>query len=345
MALTSEAPPPPERVRKPLSGSEKVAVLLLAMGKPLASRLLKHFDQDELRQVTRSIADLGLVPMPVLEDMIEEFAGQFAHGTGLVITPTDAENLLAGILSPEEIADIMSDVTGNSNQSIWQRLSNVSENLFAGYLIKEHPQAAAAILSKVTPACAAKVMAQLPRDLRNELMRRMVGIAIISEPIMRTLEATLQDDLLVNVSRNNRAVHNARMADIINKMEREQMEDVLQSLAEVRPKAAETLRGLLFTFDVIIKLQPRARMVLFDQVPTEQVVLSLKGTDPGFRDSILSTLSTRARRMVESELSNGAPAAHRDVVKARRAIAELALEMSERGEIELQSADDEDDYL
>jgi flagellar motor switch protein FliG len=343
-AAAPAAPPPPSP-KKLLNGSEKVAALLLAMGKPLASRLLKHFDQDELRAVTRSIADLGVVPMPQLEDMIEEFAGQFAHGTGLMITATDAENLLSGVLSPEEISDIMSDVTGNSNQSIWQRLSNVSENLFAGYLIKEHPQTASAILTKVTPVCAAKVMAQLPRDLRNEIMRRMVGLAVISEPVMRILESTLQDDLLVNVSRNNRAVHNARMADIINKMEREQMEDVLQSLAEVRPKAAETLRGLLFTFDDIIKLQPRARMVLFDAVPTERVVLALKGTEAGFRDSILSTLSSRARRMVESELTSGGPAAHRDVVKARRAIAELALEMSERGEIELNSAEDDDEFV
>jgi flagellar motor switch protein FliG len=345
MPLLSEAAPPPEQTHKPLGGTEKVAALLLAMGKPLASRLLKHFDQDELRKVTRSITNLGLVPMPMLEDMIEEFAGHFSHGSGLITSANDAETLLSGILSPEEISDIMSDVTGNSNQSIWQRLSGVSENLFAGYLLKEHPQSAAAILSKVTPACAAKVMAQLPRDLRNELMRRMVGIAIVSEPIMRILESTLQDDLLVNVSRNNRAVHNSRMADIINKMEREQMEDVLQSLAEVRPKAAETLRSLLFTFDDIIRLQPRARMILFDQVPTERVVLALKGTDSGFREAILSTLSSRARRMVEAELSGGGPAAHRDVVKARRQIAELALEMSERGEIELNSADDDDEFV
>ncbi len=344
--MTAEASPTPDAVvSRQLNGSEKVAALLLAMGKPLADRMLRHFDQDELRQITRSIADLGVVPMPMLEDMIEDFAGQFANGTGLMISASDAEQLLSGVLSAEEISDIMSDVMGNSNHSIWQRLSNVSENLFAGYLIKEHPQTVAAILSKVTPACAAKVMAQLPRDLRNELMRRMVGIALVMEPVMRVLESTLQDDLLVNVSRNNRAVHNSRMADIINKMEREQMEDVLQSLAEVRPKAAETLRGLLFTFDDLIKLQPRARMILFDQVPTERVVLALKGTDPGFRDAMLSTLSSRARRMVESELTGGGPAAHRDVVKARRMIAELALEMSERGEIELNSADDDDDFV
>lgn len=203
----------------------------------------------------------------------------------------------------------------------------------------------AVILSKVTPVCAAKVMGQFPRELRNELMRRMVGIGLVMEPAMRIIESTLQEDLLVNVSRNNRAAHNGRMADIINKMERDQMEDVLTSLAEVRPKAAEILRGLLFTFDDIIKLQPKSRMALFDQIPTERVVLALKGTDSYFRDAILSTLSSRARRIVESELSIGVPTPQREVVKARRMIADLALEMSERGELELNSGDDDDEVF
>ncbi|MEI9915913.1 MAG: flagellar motor switch protein FliG [Methylovirgula sp.] len=328
---------------RPLEGPAKVAAMLLAMGRPLASRLLKHFDQDELREITRAVAELGVVPMAVIEDMIEEFAGNFARGAGLMISPNDAEHLLTGLLSPEEISDIMSDVTGNSNQSIWHRLSGVPEALFAGYLVKEHPQTVAAILSKVTPVCAAKVMGHLPREFRNEVMRRMVGIAVVSEPAMRLIESTLQEDLLVNVARNNRNAHNGRMADIINKMEREQMEDVLQSLAEARPKAAETLRGLLFTFDDIIKLPAKSRLALFDQIPTERVVLALKGTDATFRNSILSTLSGRARRVVETELSSGGPAPHREVVKARRMIADLALEMAERGELELNSEEDDEE--
>ncbi|MEJ0051787.1 MAG: hypothetical protein WDN02_11385 [Methylovirgula sp.] len=141
---------------RPLEGPAKVAAMLLAMGRPLASRLLKHFDQDELREITRAVAELGVVPMAVIEDMIEEFAGNFARGAGLMISPNDAEHLLTGLLSPEEISDIMSDVTGNSNQSIWHRLSGVSEALFAGYLVKEHPQTVAAILSKVTPVLRGK---------------------------------------------------------------------------------------------------------------------------------------------------------------------------------------------
>ena len=293
--------------RKSLRGPDKVAALLLAMGKPLAGRLLKHFDNDELRLITRSVADLGSVGVPALETLIEEFAAQFLSGVDLLGSATEVEELLAGVFSPEQIADIMSDVTGNSNESIWERLSAVSESVVAAYIGKEHPQTAALILSKVSPTSAAKVMGQLPRELRNEVMRRMLSIASVSEQAIRALENTLQEDLLVNISRKNGADQNARMADIINKLEKNQMEDVLQNLAERRPKAAETLRGLLFTFEDIIKLQPRARMVLFDQIPTERVVLALKGTEAAFRDTILSSLAARARRIVESELANGGP--------------------------------------
>ncbi len=342
--MATEAAAPASPAERSLKGTEKVAALLLAMGKPLASRLLKHFDNEELREITRSVTELGSVPMLLLESTIEEFGAQFIRGSGIVSSANEAQELLSGVLSPEEITDIMSDVTGNSNQTIWQRLSGVAEVIFGSYLIKEHPQTAALILSRVTPVCAAKVMAQLPRELRNELMRRMVGIAMVMEPAMRMLENVLQEDLLVNVARNNRSGHNARMANIINKMEREQMEDVLTSLGEARPKVAETLRSLLFTFEDLTKLPPKSRMTLFDLIPTERIVLALKGTDTGFRDVILSTLSVRARRIVESELLNGGPAPQREVQKARRAIADIALEMSQRGELELHSDDADELY-
>jgi flagellar motor switch protein FliG len=313
------------------------------MGKPAAGRLLKHFDVDELKLITRSVADLGSVPIPTLEGLVEEFAGQFVSGVDLQGSTAEVEQLLSGILTPEQVADIMADVTGNSNHAIWDRLSSISETVFASYLSKEHPQTAAFVLSKVVPTCAAKVMGQLPRDLRNELMRRMVSIAPVQESATRIIQSQLAEDLLLNLSRQNGNDHNARMADIINKMERDQMEDVLQSLAAVRPKAAEVLRGLLFTFDDIIKLQPKARMVLFDKIPTELVVLALKGTDTAFRDAILSSLAARARRIVDNELASGGPALQRDVLKARRMIADTALELAENGEIELNSAEDEDE--
>ncbi len=319
--------------------------MLLYMGKPLAARLLPKFDPDELKQITRSVAELGTVPVPALETLVEEFANQFAHGADLLGTPDEVENLLDGVLPPEQIADVMSDVTGNSNHAVWDRLAQVPEAVFAAYLVKEHPQTAAFIVSKISPALAAKIAGQLPRELRNEVMRRMLNVAPVPEFAARLIQAQLQQDLLSNVSHQAGNDQHARMAEIINKMERKEMDDVMQSLTAARPKAAENLRKLMFTFDDILKLNPKGRSVLFDKVPTELIVLALKGTDAAFRDAILSSLAARARRMVDSELASGGPASQRDVLKARRAIADTALELASSGEIELNSPDDEDELF
>ena len=314
----------------------------MVMGKPMATRLMKHFQGDELKQVTRAIADLRSVPPTQLEALVEDFAGQFAGGAHLVGTAGEVEKMLDGVIPQEQIDEIMADVLGNADRTIWERMSAVAEAMFASYIMKEHPQTAALILSKVKPACAAKVLSHLTPDLRNGLMRRMLTIKPVVDETMRVLERTLHEDFMMNFSRNMGADSHARIADIINKMERDHMENVLQSLAETRPKSAEILKSLLFTFDDIIKLTPRNRTALFDKVPTDKAVLALKGTEKSFRETILESLASRVRRMVEQELASGQPATQREVTEARRTITDLALEMAGRGEIEIKTDSEED---
>lgn len=325
-----------------LRGPEKVAALLLAMGRPLAGKMLQQFDPDEMRIVTRAAADLRPISGEELEAVIEEFAYKFASGPAILGTVGELEKLLTNVLPPEQVADIMSDVLGSTNRTIWERISSVSENLLATYLLKEHPQIAALILSKVKPACAAKVMGQMPTTTRNNLTRRMLSLKPIVEEAMRIVDKTLHEDFMLNFARNMGADTYTRMADIINKMERGHMEETLENLSESRPKAAEVLKSLLFTFDDIANIAPRARMAIFDQVPADRIVVALKGTGPAFREMILSSLASRSRRLVEHELATGAPAPQREVLEARRAITDLALEMASRGDVELNSDQDDE---
>ncbi|MBM6580018.1 flagellar motor switch protein FliG [Microvirga sp. BT689] len=330
---------------KVLKGPDRVATLLFAMGKPAASKVLRHFSEDEIRLVTKSAAQLGAVSPTQIEQLVEEFASNFTDGADLVGGAAHIEKLLTGILSPEQIANIMSEVVGNANRNIWERISTVSESAIASYLMKEHPQTAALILSKVKPSCAAKVMTQLPQPLRNNLMRRMLSMKPIVDETMKNIEKTLHEDFMANFSKNAGADTHAKIADIINKMERDHMEDVLTNLSSVRPKSAEILRGLLFTFDDIVKLTPKDRTTLFDQVPPDRVVLALKGTNDEFRKVVLSALSSRVRRMIEHELNSKEPSSHRDIAEARRTITDLALEMAGRGEIVINSETEDEAYF
>ncbi|MEP0408496.1 MAG: flagellar motor switch protein FliG [Roseibium sp.] len=326
---------------KPLNGVEKVAALLLSLGKTNSAKLLQHFDQEEIRLITVTAAQLGSVPSAEIDKLADEFIKQFSDGANLYGSAGEVEKMLEGVLPEEQLADIMSDVLGNSNRSIWDRLATVSETVFANYLLKEHPQTAALILTKIKPSAAAKVLGQINPQLRNQLVRRMLSIKAVVPEIMREIEKTMHEDFMLNLSGTLEADSYARMADILNKMDRDHMEDALENLNDVRPKTAELLKGLLFTFDDIVNLNARTRMAIFDQIPTDRIVMALKGTDATFREVILSSLTSRARRIAEHELAGGEPAAQRDVLEARSAITNLALEMASRGEVELNPKQDE----
>ncbi len=327
-----------------MRGIQKVAALLLAMGKANAGRLLKHFDQEEIRLITLNATQLGAVSSVELDEIADEFLRQFANGANLFGTVGEVEKMLDGVLPEDAVSEIMSDVLDNSNRSIWDRITTMSETVLTNYLTKEHPQTSALTLSKIRPAAAAKVLSQMPEPLRNQLMRRMLSIKPIVQEIMRDMEKTLHEDFMLNLSGSMEADSFARMADILNKMERDHMEDALENLNEEQPKSTELLKGLLFTFDDIINLNARTQMAIFDQIPTDSIVMALKGTSPQFRKAILSSLTSRTRRIVEFELNSGEPATQRDVLEAHRTITDLALEMAGRGEIELNPKQDESTY-
>lgn len=328
-----------------LRGPEKAAALILAMGKPHAGKLLKHFDSTEIRLLMRRAADLGTVPPEEVATIVEEFSNSFSKGMNLIGSLEEVQKLLTGVMPPEEITDIIGESAEATYRSIWDRVSAMSESALATYLAKEHPQTAAFILSKLKPSCASKVMTQWSAEQRHNLMRRMLNLKPVAEQPNAIVEKSLYEDFTLNLARNKGADTHARMADILNKMESQDMEEALDSLQRVRPESAEMLKGLLFTFEDIVKLPIRSRMSIFDQVSPDRLVLALKGTEPQFREQILSSLAARARRIVQQDLDNGEPALQRDVIEARRFVTDMALDMASRGEVELNSAGEDNAYF
>jgi flagellar motor switch protein FliG len=333
-----KAPPPPPK----LTGAKKVAALLLSMDRKLASRLLKYFDEDDIKLIAQTASDLGTVPKPVLDELIEEFASNLKSGGDLMATADEVEQLLNGVVPPEQIAEIMSQVRTKSLQSIWLRLGEVPETSLSQYLAREHPQIGAFVLSRANPAYAAGTLRMLPSLMRNEIMRRMLSIKPVLETPLKLLEGALKEDILYKSTRNAGPTIHGRLADIINKMDRKHMDEVLNDLEQHRPKEAELVRALLFTFDDIAKLSQPALLALFDQVPPERTIVALQGAEAHLRELILEAVPGRARRMIEQELATGKKALTKEVTKARRAIADLALEMIEKGIIELNTPEDEE---
>ena len=324
-----------------LTGPKKVAALLLCMDRKVATRLLKHFDEDDIKIIAQTATDLGAVSKHTLDGLIEEFALHLRTGGDLVASAIEVEQLLSGVVPPDQIAEIMSQVRSKSLQSIWIKLGEVPEMSTSQYLAKEHPQVSALVLSRTPPAYAAAALKTLPTPLRNEIMRRMLSMKVVLEKPIQLLEGALKEELLYKSAKNSGPTIHARLADIINKMDRKQMDEVLTDLDEHRPKEAELVRGLLFTFDDLAKLAKPALVTLFDAVPPDRTITALAGADQKMREMVLEAIPARARRMVEQELATGKKPQSKEIQKARRAIADTAMELIEKGLIELGTTEEE----
>jgi flagellar motor switch protein FliG len=326
-----------------LTNPEKVAALLLAMDKTVAEGVMQHLDDTDLTLIARHGANLGVVQRSTLEGLVGEFEQLLAKNSGLQGTLDRVERLLQGVVPDDRYEAILADLRGGSTQAVWSRLSELPEAKLIPFLAKEHPQVAAIVLTKATPSCAAAVIGQMPTQRRNEVTRRMLAIKHVMDPALEVLQAALNEDLLAQSARQSAPDIHSRLANIINKLDRQRMEEVLSDLSDHKPKDTKRIRGLLFTFEDIAKLPPEARAKLIDQVPQDRVILALKGADANMINIVLSSTGARARRMIEQEIAGGAPVPPKEIAKARRAIADLALDLAQRGEIDIGREGSDDD--
>ena len=323
-----------------LSGPEKAAAILLMLGAATAARLLKHFEPIDLQVVARAAAGLGAVAPATLERLVEEFSAEFGAGVNLLGDMSQARNLLSEALPPNEVDNLLG-APAVEEQDAWQALASAPESSIIAFVLAERPAAATYLLSRLEPTLAAKIASGLPRERRNAALCGLVAPQDITPLAAQLVETALRDMLEGAKASSGSSEGRQRIAGIINNLEPDDAADVIRAIGESRPKDAAIIKKMLFSFNDLPSLSERARALLFDRASIDIVVMALRGTDPEFRNTVLSSMPSRGRRLVEGELASGAAAPPREIAKARKAIAEIVLGMAARNEIELGGAQEE----
>ena len=330
-----------EKVQVP--GPKRAAMLMLALGEQYGGKVWSLLDDDEVRELSIAMSTLGNVEADTVEDMLLEFVSRMSASGALMGNFDATERLLQQYLPPDRVTGIMDEIRGPAGRNMWEKLSNVQEEVLANYLKNEYPQTIAVVLSKLKPEHAARVLAILPEDMALDVVGRMLKMEAVQKEVIERVEQTLRVEFMSNLSQTRRRDAHEVMAEIFNNFDRHTETRFITALEEENRESAERIKALMFTFDDLIKLDSGSAQTLMRHVDKDKLGVALKSANEEVKGFFLGNMSSRAGKMLMDDMAAMGPVRLRDVDEAQALLVNLAKDLAAKGEITLTKnrADDE----
>jgi flagellar motor switch protein FliG len=327
----------------PLSKVQKAATILVALGKPRASQLLKYFKDDEKRALIQAAKSLTAIEQSDLDKLVKEFEAEFTRGAGLIDSSEIMEEILTEALTPEEVQTLSNPAPAPSPPpappSAWDMLENADPAKIVAFLGSENLQAGAFVLSRLPSEKSASVIAGLDRTARAAILTRMISMGAVLPAAVEILEKRLREVFGAGEKADSGAGQ-AQVASILNQLDKKATEEVMSDLStSIESGRVSAVRSMLFRFEDIVRLDDSARAAVFDQVPANVLTLALRDAAPEILETALSAIGQRTRRMIENDLKTPGGAKTRDIMDAQRKIVAMIMRLSTEGRIALPSTD------
>ncbi len=318
---------------KELRGVERAAVLMLSLGEQYGESVWKLLDDDELRTLSVTMSTLGVVDSADVEALMLEFVSRLSASGAVMGNYEATEHLLKRHLPNERVSSIMEEIRGPAGRNMWEKLSNVQEQVLANYLKNEYPQTVAVVLSKIRPEHAVRGLAILPGELALDVVSRMLRMESVQKDVLERVEQTLRTEFMSNLSQTRRRDAHEVMAEIFNNFDRQTETRFITALEEQNREAAERIKNLMFTFDDLIKLDAASAQTLMRHVDKDKLAIALKGANDTVRAFFLGNMSSRAAKMLVDDMQAMGPVRLRDVDESQSMLVNLAKDLAAKGEI------------
>src|ERR1700690_4207378 len=215
-----------------LSGAERAAVIMLSLGEEHSAKIWQLMDEEEIKEVSKIMSNLGSVSSSLIEKLLVDFVSQMSGTGSLMGSYESTERLIARFMPGEKVSQIMEEIRGPAGRTMWDKLANVNETVLANYLKNEYPQTVSVVLSKIKPEHAARVLASLPEEFGMEVVQRMLRMESVQKDILDKVEQTLRVEFMSNLARTAKRDSHEHMAKIFNNFDRQTKSRFLTALEE-----------------------------------------------------------------------------------------------------------------
>ncbi len=328
-----------------LSGEQKAAILLKAIGEDAAALVMKNLDPKEIRRLGASMNATANITREEESLVIDEFEKASASGDITFHGKEYIKAILSKALGPEKATRMLESMTSKVYPGL-DAMKWVDAKAVSQMIKTEHPQTISVILAHMDPEQAGVVMTDLPEALRADVALRLATMEDLQPSVLEELSDALQSSRVASAGNRATSVGGAEAAaNILTTLDKATEGGIMSKIAERDQQLADTIRGLMFVFDDLIKLDDRGMQELMKEVSKEDLPVALRGASPETKAKFLKNMSSRASEMLKDDMEARGPMKVADVEKAQQNILKVCRKLEEEGRIVIAGAGGEEAML
>ncbi len=321
--------------KESITGVQKAAILLIALGPDKSANVFKHLKEDEIEQLTLEIANTRSVSPSVKDSILDEFyevclAQQYIAEGGI----TYAKDLLEKALGAERAKDVIGKLTASLQVRPFEFVRKTDASQLLNFIQDEHPQTIALILSYLSSGQAAAIVSALAPEKQTDVAKRIAQMDRTSPDVIKEVEKVLEQKLSSLVNQDYTIVGGVdSIVDILNTVDRGTEKHIMESLEIEDPELADEIRKKMFVFEDILSLDDRSVQRVLREVDNNELAVALKGSNEEVQNLIFHNLSKRLATMIKEDMDFMGPVRLKDVEEAQQKIVNIIRKLEDSAEI------------
>ena len=325
-----------------LTGTQKAAIFLLAMGEDYATQVFEKMTEQEIADIAFEMSQIEHITPEMLRAVSLDFVDRF-EGDAKMIVEGDAfiKSVVSKTMDETNAKAILEDLEKKKQDKpfIWSR--NVNVGTLAGYVEGEHPQTIAMILAHMPAEISSEILMNLSDEQKGDIAMRIARLGQISEDVVRDVDKALKLELSGAVGPGGKAGGLEVLVDIINGVDKSTEDTVMEYVEEDDAEMANEIRNLMFVFEDLTNIDDTAMREILKKVEGQQLTYALKTATEEMKEKIFSNLSQRAGEMLKDDLDAMGPVRLAEVEEAQQAVVRAAKELEADGTITLGKGKDD----
>ncbi|MFZ3013469.1 MAG: flagellar motor switch protein FliG [Nitrospira sp.] len=326
---------------KTLTGEQKAAIFLRAIGEEASAQVMKQLDPKEIKRLGAFMSGTAQISRDEEDAVILDFQAASASGEVQFQGKEFIKSVLIKALGPEKAARIIESMTRKSYPGL-DAMKWVDVKTLVQMLKIEHAQTVAVILAHLESDQAGQVLAGLPEVMRGDVALRLATMEEVQPDVLEELSLSIQETLLASTGMGSQSLGGPEvMANILTRMDKTNEGGIMGKIAEKSQPLADAIRALMFVFDDLVKIDDRGLQELMKEISKDDLPLALRGANPEVKEKFFKNMSSRAAEMLKEDMEAKGPVKVSDVERGQQNILKVCRKLEEEGRIVIAGAGEE----